>query len=350
MRRNSIIALIRTTVLLVLITYLTGCHGGGGGSAVGVGGTFPAVVTSVTFTIGINNPENIAIDSSGNAWVTNYGSNTVSVLSSTTGTVVNTYPTGTSPVGIAIDSSGNVWVTNYGSNTVSELSSTTGTVVNTYSTGTNPVGIAIDSSENVWITNYGSNTVSELSSTTGAVLTSPYPTGTGPYNLTIDASNNVWVANSGDNTVTEISSGGTNTITVGSEPTNIIVDPSLNHNLWVTNSGDSTVTELSPSGETLGIFVAGSNPRGAAVNTNYGDVWITSYGTTSFPGNTILVLNSNGVPVYSYTVGFYPTSIEIDNATPGNVWIANYGSNSVTLLQGASPTNGYHSPVGPVWP
>jgi hypothetical protein len=107
MRRNSIIALIRTTVLLVLITYLTGCHGGGGGSAVGVGGSFPAIVTSLTFTTNINNPENIAIDSLGNAWVTNFSSNTVSELSVTTGTVF-TYPTGTNPVGIAIDSSGNV--------------------------------------------------------------------------------------------------------------------------------------------------------------------------------------------------------------------------------------------------
>ena len=75
--------------------------------------------------------------------------------------LLGTYTVGTNPVGVAIDSSGNVWVTNYGSANVSKLSSA-GALLGTYTVGTNPYGIAIDSSGNVWVTNYGSANVSKI--------------------------------------------------------------------------------------------------------------------------------------------------------------------------------------------
>ncbi|MCL5023516.1 MAG: Ig-like domain-containing protein [Nitrospirae bacterium] len=125
------------------------------------GSTTLTVTSSSAFPVG-SNPTGIAIDSSGNAWVTNSGDNTVTELSSS-GTALGTFTVGTAPFGIAVSSSGNVWVTNYGTaavpgTTVTELSSS-GTTLGTFAVENNPAGIAIDSSGNVWVANYGSNTV-----------------------------------------------------------------------------------------------------------------------------------------------------------------------------------------------
>lgn len=50
----------------------------------------------------------------------NGGSNNVTELNSS-GTTLGTYAVGSGPVGIAIDASGNVWVTNSGGNNVTEI-------------------------------------------------------------------------------------------------------------------------------------------------------------------------------------------------------------------------------------
>ncbi len=87
-----------------------------------------------------------------------------------------TYPVGTSPDGIAIDKSGNVWVTNDGDNTISELSSS-GSAIGTYPVGNAPDGIAIDASGNVWVVNYSDNTITKLLGLTKGPQYFPY---TGP--------------------------------------------------------------------------------------------------------------------------------------------------------------------------
>ena len=109
-----------------------------------------------TFTTGTN-PNNLAIDQSGNVWVVNYGSNTLQKFNSA-GTLLGTFTTGTNPLGVAIDQSGNVWVTNTNSNTLEKFNSA-GTSLGTFTTGTNPLGVAIDQSGNVWVVNNGYNTI-----------------------------------------------------------------------------------------------------------------------------------------------------------------------------------------------
>ena len=82
---------------------------------------------------------------------------------SPSGAKIGTYVVGSYPEVVAIDSAGNAWVTNgYGQggvsptySSVTELSSS-GAVINTYATGFQPYSIAIDKSGNVWVTNFGS--------------------------------------------------------------------------------------------------------------------------------------------------------------------------------------------------
>ena len=112
----------------------------------------------------VTGPEGLAIDASGNAWVTNNpGSGIAGTVVTLTAPATSSspYATGINPEGVALDHSGNVWVANSGSNTVTEMNAS-GATLQTYSVGTFPTDLAIDASGNVWVTNAGAGTVSEL--------------------------------------------------------------------------------------------------------------------------------------------------------------------------------------------
>jgi hypothetical protein len=131
---------------------------------------------------GLDAPTTIAVDQAGGVWVGNSVGDAVSKfdnlgnsLLGTTGTVL-----GGTPGGIAIDLTGNAWVT-ASNETLYELNSA-GTQTQAYTgNGLNlPTSIAIDPSSNVWVVNSGSgaNSVSAFTSGGGTVSGSPF-TGAG---------------------------------------------------------------------------------------------------------------------------------------------------------------------------
>ncbi len=179
-----------------------------------------SVKAIATYSVGGTNPYSIALDAQGNAWVSNYGSNTVSELTPA-GALLNIYPVGSGPRGIAIDPPGNVWVANSGTdaapgNTVTMINPAGGTTTN-YTVGTGPHSIAIETSGNVWVTNFGTtvsagNTITELVfnskgnnynlTSPANTLSLPYTVGNHPEGIAIDFSGNVWVTNYTDDTLT----------------------------------------------------------------------------------------------------------------------------------------------------
>ena len=201
-----------------------------------------------TFTTGTA-PFGVAIDQSGNVWVTNNDSNTLEKFNSA-GTLLGTFTTGTNPFGVAIDQSGNVWVTNYGSNTLEKFNSA-GTLLGTFTTGTNPLGVAIDQSGNVWVTNYGSATLEKFNS--AGTLLGTFTTGTAPFGVAIDQSGNTWVANYSGNTLEKFNSAGTSlgTFATGTNPLGVAIDQS--GNVWVTNNSSNTL-EVFAGGEPYGVI------------------------------------------------------------------------------------------------
>jgi hypothetical protein len=134
-------------------------------------------IMSITYTGGgMNAPQGITVDGSGNVWVANAGNNTVTELSSTGAPVAGSPYSGFSvPYAIAIDSTGNAWVANNGNSTLAEIS---GNTVTTYSpAGLNaPTSIAIDNMGTLWLNNSGpsANSVSAVSSAGVAMPGSPY--------------------------------------------------------------------------------------------------------------------------------------------------------------------------------
>ncbi|MCL4557423.1 MAG: fibronectin type III domain-containing protein [Deltaproteobacteria bacterium] len=326
-----------------------------------------AIAGAYTYTVGTF-PFGIAIDKSGNVWVTNNnvfgGGNTISEITYS-GSTISSYTVGINPAGIAIDASGNIWVVNSrgscltcsSNGTVTELNSS-GSIINTHAVGFTPTGIAIDASGNVWVTNNGGNTVSEI--TYGGSTINTYTVGFNPQGIAIDKSGNIWVVNScgsdstcsSNGTVTELNSSGNtiNTYAIENQSWfsnligNIAIDAS--GNVWVTNNGGNTVSEITYGGSTINSYTVGFGPAGIAIDAS-GNIWVTNL------GGTITELDSSGSTIDTYVgAGGLPLGIAIDSS--GDVWVTNaYLSSigSVTEYTGGLATGPQYWPyTGPIWP
>ncbi len=176
---------------------------------------------TVTATILVGtNPEGIALNRAlGQAYVANSGSNTVSVIDTTTDSVTATVAVGSSPQSVAVGPSASsppytppytVFVTDYGSNTVSVISVDSPSLsyaVTTVTVGNNPWGVTINQSTDlVYVTNSGPGTVSVLNgSTYTTVATISLGAGLTPEGISIDAATSTaYVANAATNTVSAI--------------------------------------------------------------------------------------------------------------------------------------------------
>jgi len=103
--------------------------------------------------------------------------------------------------GIAIDASGNAWVTNTSTNSLTQLSSSgVPSAGSPYSGGglAYPSDIAIDGDGNLWISNFQRSSVSEFSSA-GVALSNSLGFYDGlsagqSGHVTVDASGNVWLS------------------------------------------------------------------------------------------------------------------------------------------------------------
>ncbi|MCV7178682.1 Ig-like domain-containing protein [Mycolicibacterium sphagni] len=98
----------------------------------------------VKISVGTN-PEELAITpDGGHLYVTNYASNSVSVISTATNTVTATITVGNSPSAIIMAADGkHVYVNNFADGTVSVISTATNTVTATVTVGANPDALAL---------------------------------------------------------------------------------------------------------------------------------------------------------------------------------------------------------------
>lgn len=206
---------------------------------------------------------------------------------------------------MCIDASGNIYVANPISNSITKI--TPAGVLNSAwaSVGTNPYGIAVDASGNVYTNNTGSGTISKV--TPAGVVTLAWATYTGTaFLLAIDTSGNVYVPINSSNTITKITSSGVVTsgwATVGSAPNMIVLDAT--GNLYVSNSTAGTISKVTPGGVvTLTWATVGPLANRMAIDTS-GNVFVTCY---SAPTTTIYKVTPAGTPsiwgTYTGTFGF----------------------------------------------
>ena len=170
---------------------------------------------------GLDTPVGIALDAGGNIYVANDGSaiggnDTVTVYpAGSNGNVAPSsaiagFNTGLNgPLGIALDASGNIYVTNDGGNTVtaypagSNGNAAPRSTIAGSNTGLNfPVGIALDAGGTIYVANDGSNAVTIYrAGSNGNIAPSSAIAGSNtgleyPYGIALDANGNICVVNS----------------------------------------------------------------------------------------------------------------------------------------------------------
>ncbi len=278
-------------------------------------------------------PIGLVFDSAnGYIYVSNDGSNTVSVINGTTNTVIDNITVGTYPSGVAYDSAnGYIYVSILNSSTVSVINGTTNTVIDDIAVGSEPSGIAYDSANGyIYVANWASNTVSVINGTKNTVIDT-ITVGLLPYGVAYDPSNGcIYVSNGGSNTVSVIN-GTTNTvidtITVGSEPWGIAYDPSngyiyvsewLSKNVLVINGATNSVIDT---------ITVGSGPWGIAYDSANGYIYVAN----ELSNNVSVINGATNIVIDDIAVGSGPDGVAYD---PSNdyIYVANGGSGTISII------------------
>ena len=254
-------------------------------------------------TSGLNFPNGVAVDGSGNVYIADTDNNrvlkeTLSAGSYTQSTVADAASSGLYvPYAVAVDGSGNVYIADTGNGrvlmeTLSASGYTQSIVADAASGGLDyPERVAVDGSGNVYIADTGNNrvlmeTLSAASYTQSTVPTSGLEDPTG---VAVDGSGNVYIADSGNSRVLmeTLSNGNFGPVNLGSRSSNPIsaiftFDTAGTLNSWVevaqgataldfTDAGTSTCNPVAAytAGETCAVGVAFTPAR---AGTRYGAV------------------------------------------------------------------------------
>ena len=292
---------------------------------------------------------NLIYVTDGGAAVNNsQGAPYVTVIDGSTDSVIANIPVGTAPRGITVNTVTHlIYVTNYSSNTVSVINGTdkaSVSVTATLTAGTNPYAVAVNSVTNfVYVGNQGDNTVTVIDGSQN-LNTQPYNytvsgTGTRPAAIAVNPITNKIYLSNGGGTVAVLQ-GGTSTstaslialLTAGADPAAVAVNPITNL-IYVANGGDTTATIVDGNSNTSVQLAgaAGVNSFALSLNALTNKVYITNGN-----GAVVTVIDGNNptAPKASFSVGSQPIGLAV-NAATNKVFVANYGG-GVSVVDAAT--------------
>lgn len=270
-----------------------------------------------------------------NAYVTNSGSGTVTVIDTVANSAVATVPVGGEPVDVAITPDGTrAYVVNSADGTVSVIDTKSNTVVGgPIPVGPKPRGIAITpDGGSAYVTNSGDDTVSLINTGANVTVGAPIPVGDEPEGIAISADGRrAFVAQLGGN-VAAIDTGSNTVVGLlpnALAPARIAVGP-RGGRAFVTNSGSNSITafnpdNLAPAGGPISV---GSQPAGIAIEPN-GDF---AFAASPFDSSVTPVNTALGVPIGA-SLGF-PGATGVAIKPDGlQGYVTNGAGSSVTVLE-----------------
>ena len=343
------------------------------------------VVNPTPFAQGLDEPDGLAFDPSGNLYVAN--SSGGDVIKVTPAGVETTFVSGFhTAAGLAFDAGGNLYVSDAAEGTVTKVSdpvivpftlggtatpgaaytgitgsplvfgigqtsqSITGTLL--FDPGPNqsltlsldaPTGgaslgapsfttLTINEPAKVQFST-GSETINESAGTfsipvtiSGTPIVSTLQSGfDDPFGLAVDADGYLYVANTDDNTVSKVTSEGIVTTFVSSglsAPFGLAFDTA--GNLYIANAGNNTVSVVSPAGVVTSTIHGFSGPAGLAFDSA-GNLYVANS-----TAGTVSMVSPMGV-VSTFASGFVePYGVAVDSA--GNVYVADADDESVSKV------------------
>ena len=364
----------------------------------------------------MNLPSGIAVDQSGNLYITDSGNNVIRRVS---GGIITTFAGNNlpgfagdegpatsaqllNPNDVAVDSNGNLYIADTGNSVIREVTISNGTintVAGEQSLGSGysgdgglatvaalyvPYGVAVDSSGNIYITEYGDSRVRKVTVSNGKISTIA---GNGTYGfagdggaaasaefaelwgLCLDGSGDVYVADLWNYRIRKISSGGQINTVAGNgitnysgdggaatkaqlnEPQAVAVDAS--GNVYIADTDNNRIRHVSAKGVintiagTGAVGSSGDNgpgisaqlnaPAGVAVDAK-GNVYVADTGNSRVrviaPNGIITPFAGTGTAGFSGDGGaatsamlYEPHGLAVDAS--GNVYIADFGNNRI---------------------
>jgi trimeric autotransporter adhesin len=305
-------------------------------------GTVTSAISTITVTSGGTSP-------TARAFVTNFGSNSVSVINTNTNTVVGPdIPVGPGPRGIAADASlSRVYVGN-SDGTLSVINTQQNAVVDTITIGGSLYDVDVDTSTHlVYIAN-----------DPGAVSVFD-PLTRGQFNIPVDGAprgiavmsgaNKVYVTQVDRNLITQVDPAQKRVVasfgSQGIAPVDVAVNVS-SRLLYVANAFSTTAAVFSTDDNSLASFLAvGSGAQVIAV-TPVSPLQNRAYITMGGSTNTVSVINTvdNSLVITAQTGGI-PKGVAV-NPVKNVFYVANFGSNTVRVFNAQTNTFVTDIPVG----
>ena len=286
-------------------------------------------------------------DGSGNllATVPVYGVGNAPQVTHQPGTETNLGSGLSSPYGMAVDASGNIFLTDTGNAAVKKIPAGGGAPVSLGSGFQQPMGIAVDGAGNLFVTDFGASrgpgsaTLYEVLAAGGYTTVKTLATGLSyTSGVAVDANDNVYIA--GANIVFELlaANGYTTTRTLGTpitDPLSIALD--VNGNLFLTSavSPDGGVFELYAAwGFTAGKNLGGDliSPRGVALDAA-GNVYVSD-GDSTWQIHEFLAAEGSTVRILA---GLSSAANDVAVDAKGNVYFPSSSQTQITKLDLADP-------------
>jgi YVTN family beta-propeller protein len=238
-------------------------------------------------------------------YVTNFGSENVSVLRTFSDVLTNKVAfenvrdirVGRNPYGIAVDPAGTfAYVTNFTDATVSKIDLSTNTVVATILVGSNPIGIVVtpDGSK-VYVVNNSSVSVSVINTADNTIIAT-VPVGINPIGAAVHpAGTFVYVTNSGGNSLSIIKTADNSVTTIFDfhlqAPAGVAVNPAGTVG-YITNSGGNTLAFFDANSNTFSSgspnIAVGTNPLGVSTSVNGAYTFVVN----NFDGTVCVIDNA----------------------------------------------------------
>lgn len=215
----------------------------------------------------VNGPNGVALDSSGNLYVTT-NANVIRKFSPNGVDLGVFASTGINfAMGMAFDAKGNLYVANNGGSTIQRFGPD-GTDLGVFANVIRPTGLTFDAAGNLYVANVG-NTIERFSPIGTPLIPFTSLTLNNPEGLAFDSLGNLYVANNGSNTIQVFSPGGAD---LGLLPTVGLSGPvglafASDGNLYVVNSLTSTIEQITPDGTESFFASTGFNPAFLAVQS-----------------------------------------------------------------------------------